>query len=128
MSAKAVRAWSRVLAEVPEATLILKDPALDNPGIREAFVRRLDEAGVAEERVLLLGRTPHDQHLAVYHEIDVALDPFPNGGGVSTAEALWMGVPVVTLLGATPGGRTTASILAHAGMEDWVARTQDDYV
>lgn len=127
ISDRAIAAWSRVLAAVPEATLLYKDPAMDNAQIHDRFSQRLDEAGIPPERVLLMGRTPHEANLAVYNEVDVALDPFPSSGGVTTAEALWMGVPVVTLLGNTPPGRLTASVLMQIGMADWIARNEEDY-
>jgi predicted O-linked N-acetylglucosamine transferase (SPINDLY family) len=103
--------------------------ALEHAGRREQFLDRLHRAGrIAADRVVLVGASPHEEHLKIFHQIDIGLDPFPRGGGVSTAEALWMGVPLVTLEGATVPGRITASLLSQIGMDDWVAQTDDDYV
>jgi len=66
--------------------------------------------------------------LQAYHRVDIALDPTPYGGGTTTAEALWMGVPVVTLRGATWVGRVSESILATVGLADLVATDEDSYV
>jgi predicted O-linked N-acetylglucosamine transferase (SPINDLY family) len=72
--------------------------------------------------------SPHEQLLATYNEIDMALDPFPYSGGVTTCEALWMGVPVLTLPGPTFAGRHSASHLHNVGLTDWIAADSDDYV
>jgi predicted O-linked N-acetylglucosamine transferase (SPINDLY family) len=97
--------------------------------LAQTFLRRLQEVGgIGPERVVLLGRSKHAEHLAVFDRIDIGLDPFPQGGGISTAEALHMGVPIVTLLGATVPSRITASFLDVLQMRDWVAETEDDYV
>jgi hypothetical protein len=78
--------------------------------------------------VTLLGSTPHPDHLAAHAEIDLMLDTFPQNGGVTTLEALLMGVPVVTLLGERVPGRASASMLATLGLIDLVARTPEEYV
>jgi protein O-GlcNAc transferase len=77
--------------------------------------------------VLLRGKTSHLEHLRSFGEIDLGLDPFPHGGGVSTLEALWMGVPVVTLIGSTTVTRLSASILEAAGLGELVARSPAEY-
>ena len=123
-----VALWERILAALPRARLLIKDVRLDDRMCRDALLGRLGAAGIAPQRVTLLGHTPHAEHLAVYQEVDMGLDPHPHGGGVSTAEALWMGVPVVTLSGATPQSRLSGAILTAVGLEDWVARDDADYV
>ncbi len=84
--------------------------------------------GVKRERVDLLARSPHAELLAHFNEIDIALDPFPYTGGLTTCEALWMGVPVVTLAGETFAGRHSASHLHNVGLDDWVVETPEDYL
>lgn len=120
--------WGRILAALPEAGLLVKGWGLDDPKHREHFLRRSREAGIGEDRVRLLGNSPHHEHLKTYQDADLVLDPFPHGGGVSTAESLCMGVPVVTLQGATPTSRPSASILTVLNARDWIAQTDADYV
>jgi predicted O-linked N-acetylglucosamine transferase (SPINDLY family) len=75
-----------------------------------------------------MGSTSREEHLAVYQRIDICLDPFPHGGGVSSWEALHMGVPVVTKLGNGLANRAGGAILSAIGMTDWIATDDDQYV
>ncbi len=120
--------WARLLERVPGSRLSLKDGALEDDLTRERFLERLAAAGIDRSRVVLKGKTIHEEHLKDFRDIDVGLDPFPHGGGVSTLEALWMGVPVITLVGETTVTRLSAAILSAAGTADWIARSEDDYV
>ena len=79
-------------------------------------------------RLLLVGATSHLGVLETFADIDVSLDPFPHGGAISTAESLYMGVPVVNLRGHTPMGRVTTSILGASGLSSWIAESEDQYV
>jgi predicted O-linked N-acetylglucosamine transferase (SPINDLY family) len=128
INARVVEIWVRILARVPDARLLAKDPAFESDSSCAWLTDRLVAHGVAPDRIALRGRTTRRQHLAAYGEIDVALDPFPQSGGVTTFETLWMGVPLVTLAGARPQGRASASILAAVGLEGATARSEDDYV
>ena len=123
-----LRLWRELLRRRPDALLVLKNAALDHPATRERAMARLAGAGVDTDRIRLLGGSGHGDHLAAYHHIDVALDPFPHGGGITTAEALWMGVPVLTLRGTTMPGRTSASMLTAAGLAEWIADDGEDYL
>jgi predicted O-linked N-acetylglucosamine transferase (SPINDLY family) len=126
---RAIALWGRILASAPGARLLFKDGILDDASLRQRFLRRLQEVGgIASDRVVLLGRSAHAHHLATYQRVDIGLDPFPQNGGISTVEALYMGVPVVTLCGATVPSRLTASFLTGMQMQDWIAETDDDYV
>jgi len=128
MSDDALALWARILEAVPESRIVFKSRFLDaarhQMRIRDAFALR----GIAPERLTFLGETSRLDHLARYADIDIALDPLPQGGGISTLDALWMGVPVVTLYGHNVSGRPTASVLAAIGLNDWIAKTPDDYV
>ena len=124
----ALALWARILAAMPDSRLLLKDRVFSDAGERARTVERLDRLGIAAARVVLQGGTDHRHHLAAFGAVDVALDPFPQNGGVSTLEALWMGVPVVTLVGTALPGRAGAALLTPLGLGDLVARTPDDYV
>ena len=111
VSEQAYRAWAQVLLGVPRSRLILKTPELDDAANRERVVGHFTQAGVAPERVMMLGKTPWEEHVQAYHRVDLALDPFPHGGGVTTLEGLMMGVPVITLRWPSIAGRLSASIV-----------------
>jgi predicted O-linked N-acetylglucosamine transferase (SPINDLY family) len=84
--------------------------------------------GVDASRLEVRGGSGHADHLAAYRDVDVALDPFPYGGGVTTCDALWMGVPVVTLPGGTFASRHALSHLSGVGLAEWVATDAGGYV
>jgi predicted O-linked N-acetylglucosamine transferase (SPINDLY family) len=129
MTDPTIAIWGRILREASDSRLLLKKKSFDDAGLRQRFLDRLHGAGhIDADRVLLAGASPHAEHLKIFHQIDIGLDPFPHGGGVSTAEALWMSVPPVTLRGGTVPGRISASMLTMLGLKDWVAETEDDYV
>jgi predicted O-linked N-acetylglucosamine transferase (SPINDLY family) len=88
----------------------------------------LAKLGIAPERVELRGATPRLEHLAAYGEIDIALDPFPQNGGVTTWEALWMGVPAVAKLGASYPSRLSGAILAGCGLREWAVENDAAYL
>lgn len=116
--------WRGLLAALPQARLLLKDPAFGEASARDFVRARLG----ADARVEFRGASSQAEHLATYNDIDVALDPTPQNGGVTTYEALWMGTPVVALAGRTPPGRTSAAILAAAGLGHLVASDAADYL
>ena len=84
--------------------------------------------GIAPERIELRGSSPHRRFLAEYNQIDIVLDPFPYSGGLTTCEALWMGVPTVSVPGETFAARHSVSHLSNAGLADWVAADLAGYV
>ncbi|MFY9314303.1 MAG: tetratricopeptide repeat protein [Burkholderiales bacterium] len=128
VSDRALETWGKIMASVPLARLLVKDRKLGDAKLNESFLRRVRAAGIESSRVQLVGGSLHAEHLQTYHEADLALDPYPHGGGISTAEAIWMGVPVVALNGNTPTGRLSASILVALNMQSWVAHSESDYV
>jgi len=89
---------------------------------------RLGERGVAADRVELVTWVPAAEHLAFYHRVDIALDPFPYNGTTTTCDALWMGVPVITLRGHRHAGRVGASLLTRIGLTDLIANSTQEYV
>jgi predicted O-linked N-acetylglucosamine transferase (SPINDLY family) len=119
--------WCDLLGAVPSARLLLFRNNLT--GSRRDEVRRhFLNRGIAEERVALRHDAGPAGYLGVYHGVDVSLDVFPWCGHTTACESLWMGVPVITLLGDRHAGRMTASVLDSLGLGDWVARTPGDYV
>ena len=120
--------WAEVLAAVPEARLLLKSKALGDPEVADAYAGRFGALGIARERLILEGRSPHATMLARYGDVDVALDPFPYSGGLTSVEALWMGVPVVTLAGDRMVARQTAGFLTTIGRTEWIAGDAETYV
>ena len=120
--------WSRVMAALPQAFLLIKAKQLGDEAACRALVERLVRFGFPVERVILESRSPREEYLKTYHRIDFCLDTFPFTGGTTTAEALWMGVPVLTLKGSTMIGRQGESMLHNVGLGDWVAKDPDDYV
>jgi protein O-GlcNAc transferase len=121
--------WGRVLLAVRNSRIILKGRPLADREVRARIMSGFAKAGIAAERVELHAGNPstHD-HLAQYGNIDIALDTFPYNGTTTTCEALWMGVPVVTLAGTRHASRTGVSILTNCGMPELVAESEKDYL
>tara|TARA_R110000787_G_scaffold144264_1_gene258165 strand:+ start:130713 stop:132794 length:2082 start_codon:yes stop_codon:yes gene_type:complete len=120
--------WARLTASVPDARLLLKARPLADAKVREQFIRIAEEAGLTAGRLTLVGHVKDlAEHLALYRDIDVALDPFPYAGTTTTCEAMWMGVPVVTLRGTAHAGRVGASLLTTVGLDDLIADDLDEY-
>lgn len=124
----AVALWARVLRAVPDARLIVKAPGLDDREARDYLQAVFAEEGADLGRVQFRGQTPHAEHMQAYNEIDVCLDPWPDGGGVSTLEALWMGVPCVTFPYRQIASRLTASFNNEVGLPWLNATSPDEYV
>jgi predicted O-linked N-acetylglucosamine transferase (SPINDLY family) len=128
ISDEAVEVWSRILEQVPGSRLLIKDFALDDRLVRDNLLARFAACRLPAERVDLLGATSRTEHLASFNRVDIGLDPFPQNGGVSTWEALQMGVPVVAKLGNSLPSRAAGSILTALGLPDWVANSDEAYV
>ena len=100
LSDPTLRLWGELLRSIPDSSLVLKANAASDPHTQTLLVRRMRRCGLDPERVIWLPLAPtHREHLQQYAQVDVALDCFPNGGCTTTCEALWMGVPVITLTG-----------------------------
>ncbi|HEY2342123.1 MAG TPA: tetratricopeptide repeat protein, partial [Chthoniobacteraceae bacterium] len=125
ISDAALDLWSEILLAVPSARILLHAP----PGRRrEAILERWSRRGISSDQVDFVGRQSWSDYIASYQNIDVALDPFPFGGGMTTCDALWMGAPVVSLVGKTAVGRGGRSILSNLGLPELIAGTPEDYV
>jgi protein O-GlcNAc transferase len=121
----ALELWARVLSAVPDSRLLLVAP----PGTARERVRRaLAKHDVAEERVELVAPMPRAEYLATYQRIDIGLDPVPYGGGTTSLDAMWMGVPVVTLAGDRATSRAGSSLAQNLGLSEVVARSPEVYI
>jgi predicted O-linked N-acetylglucosamine transferase (SPINDLY family) len=128
LSSTTLDAWAALLARVPTARLCLKGRAFADEGTRTFYLDKMRERGVGAKRIDLVVWVPEPDHLPAYGRIDIALDTFPYNGTTTTCEALWMGVPVVTLRGDRHAGRVGASLLTQVGLTDMIAGSVEDYV
>ncbi len=122
-----IASWSRILQQVPNSSLILKNGALVSPGARQFVQDLFARHYVSPNRVRLDGPSDHYKFLETYGEIDIALDTFPYNGGTTTTEAIWQGVPVITFSGDRWVSRTSSSILRAAGLGELVGQGPEDY-
>lgn len=121
--------WAEILRRVPDSRLLLKDRAFNCPDTAAWVRRRFVEGGVAADRVELIGFVADPaEHLALYGRVDVALDPFPYNGTITTCDALWMGAPVVALRGGRHAARVGASLCSVIGLPELVADTPERYI
>ena len=120
--------WARILAAVPGSRLLLQASALSDPLLQRDFRARAGALGIPSDRLELRRFVPVDEAARTYHDVDVALDPFPFCGGMTTLDALWMGVPVVTLPQVMIAGRQSASMLTNLGLAELVAADEPAYV
>lgn len=123
-----IRLWSDLLNALPRARLLLKYKGMDDPAVQDRIRGLFRVRGITPDRIDMLGGTTHVEHLVVFGQVDVALDPIPYSGGLSTCEAIWMGVPVVTRPGDNFASRHSLSHLTNAGLPDTVARDDEDYL
>jgi len=125
---KVVALWAELLLAVEGSCLLVKNPSLTDLPTRALVLAAFMRNGIAPERLDLLGFVPEAAgHLAVYNRIDIALDTFPYNGTTTTFEALWMGVPVVSLSDVVHASRVGRSLLTALGFPEWVARTPVEY-
>lgn len=128
MNNAVVQLWARVLNAVPGSRLFLKSGQLADGSVCRRTSERFASHGVGAERLIFEGQSERTDYLAAYHRVDIALDPFPFPGGTTTVEALWMGVPVLTLEGERFLARQGVGLLMNAGLADWIAADAEDYV
>lgn len=129
ISADTVALWARVLHAVPGARLLIKSEALGDADAQVRLLREFDGHGIVADRLDLMGYVAGvGSHLSIYGQVDIALDTIPYNGTTTTMEALWMGVPVITLRGDRHAGRVGASLLTRADLSDLVAATPDAFV
>lgn len=126
LSQECLETFAEILRRVPGSTLQFKDHAFRRPySIRRVLSVLKD---IAPERLMFSLTSSHQDHMLAYQQCDLALDPFPHGGGVVALEQLYMGVPLLTLYGTQPSGRTAASVLTTLGHTDWIANSPEEYI
>jgi predicted O-linked N-acetylglucosamine transferase (SPINDLY family) len=126
LSPATLRIWAGIFRAAPAARLLIAGVA---PGLPAERLRAaLQASGIDGPRIEMAPFLPVNQYLGLYERVDIALDPVPYSGGTTTCDALWMGVPVITLPGERSASRSAAGILACVGLDEWIARDAEDYV
>lgn len=128
MNDAVVDIWAKVLRAIPSASLFIKAKQLGGAPVREHTLQRFAERGISPDRLRLEEFSSRVDYLKAYNQVDIALDPFPFPGGTTSAEGLWMGVPVLTKKGDCFISHQGESIATNAGLADWIAENDDDYV
>jgi predicted O-linked N-acetylglucosamine transferase (SPINDLY family) len=129
MHAGVIELWAAVLRFVPNSRLMLKSIFMDDPKTAERILSQFADQGIASSRIDILSRYPSKyEHFDAYNRMDIGLDPFPYNGTTTTFEALWMGVPVITLKCERHAGRVGASILENLGLDRLVAGSEKEYI
>lgn len=123
-----IDAWSRVVANVPDSRLMIKDWGLFDDETAERLKKRFEACGLAPERLILRSASNYLQMFEQYADVDIALDPFPFNGGMTTLDSLWMGVPVVTLTGVAVVARQSTSMLRNLDLDELIFADVDSYI
>jgi protein O-GlcNAc transferase len=126
LSPTARRLWCEILTRLPDSRMVVVGMPEGQP--RDRLLEDFRQAGVAASRLTVAPRVPLDEYFRWFDEVDIALDSMPYSGGTTTCDTLWMGVPVVTFAGPRSVSRSAASILATAGLGDWIGESAEDYV
>jgi protein O-GlcNAc transferase len=125
---RVIETWCEVMRRVPTAKLILKTHQFSDRPTADGFLADFAALGVGSDRIELRGSSGHRAFLGQYGDVDIVLDPFPYSGGLTTCEALWMGVPTITLPGSFFAARHSVSHMSNAGLADWVSGSIDEYI
>jgi protein O-GlcNAc transferase len=123
-----IETWARILHRLPTARLVLKTHQLSHAETVASLQASFAAVGIAADRLEMRGSSGHRMFLGEYNDIDLVLDPFPYSGGLTTCEALWMGVPTITCPGEIFASRHSLSHLSNAGLADWAVASVEDYV
>lgn len=121
-----VKLWASILRQVPKSVLHLKHKNFGKKGVQHCFKLAFAEEGIDSSRLIFSGATNMEEHMLFYNEIDIALDPFPYTGGMTTCETLFMGTPIIALDG--DGIRTSQSLLTLVGSPELIAKSPEEYV
>lgn len=127
LAPEVIRLWARILARVPQSRMLLKYRGMGDPSVARRLAEQFRTAGVDPGRVEFSPFSPHAELLEQYNRVDIGLDPFPYSGGVTSCEALWMGVPVITCPGETFASRHALTHLSNIGLTETIAPTFQAY-
>ncbi|MEW6585481.1 MAG: tetratricopeptide repeat protein [Nitrospirota bacterium] len=129
ISPEVIALWSEILKEVQDSRMVMKSKGFSDGSTRQRFLTLFHQNGVDSDRLRLLPfMHSTSDHLAAYNNIDIALDTFPYNGTTTTCEAMWMGVPVITLSGCTHVSKVGVSLLSNVGLPELIAKTHDEYI
>jgi predicted O-linked N-acetylglucosamine transferase (SPINDLY family) len=128
INARVIALWAQILGRIPGSGLLLKWRSYADPILQARTRDAFGKHGIDPRRIRFAGATPHDAMFAEYSQVDIALDPFPFSGGLTSCEALWMGVPVLTLPGSRPVSRQTHSILRCIGRSEFSLETPEQFI
>ena len=120
--------WSKILKSIPKSKIFLKTKQLDNSYLKKKIITKFKENEINLNSIILESGDSRSKLLNAYNKVDIALDPFPYSGGVTSLEAIWMGVPILTKKGFKFVSHTTESINHNLGMSDWIAKDENEYV
>jgi len=120
--------WAAILQQLPDGRLLIKNRQLTEPAMQQYLLSELVRRDINADHVAMYGTTSKERHMAVYSEVDIALDSFPYTGTTTTCDTLWMGIPVITLAGSTHVSRVGASLLARVGMDELICTDTEGYV
>lgn len=123
-----INAWASILKRVPKSLLILKDKSFDQNIAKIRISEKFSANGISSDRLKFIGASLHNDHLSMHRLVDICLDPFPYSGGLSTLEAVYMGIPVITRPGRLLAHRHSASHLSNVGHPELVASTTESYI
>lgn len=128
LSPKTISLWAKVIHAVPNSRILLKAPSFRDLGVQARYRALLEEQGVEGNRIEFRGPSELTLMMQEYGDIDIALDPLPYNGGTTSMQALWMGVPVVTMMGGNFASRMGASFMTVLGKSEWIANDEASYV
>jgi len=120
--------WARLMSAVPSSRLLLKSKQLGDPAVQDLVAKRFAQVGISRDRLVFEGHSDRLAYLRAYERVDIVLDTFPFTGATTTMEALWMGVPVLSLAGERMVARQGKALLINADLPDWVADSPQEYL
>ena len=123
-----LKVWAEILKLIPNSRLLLGFHSGGDEATQDRYLSQFAEYGVSRERIEISGWKSHTEYIKQYNDVDIVFDTFPENGGTTTCEALWMGVPVISLAGQHQNSRIGLSILSHIGMESFAVETPSEYI